>query len=76
MLLEEKLFLRKRAIIETINGQSKNILNIDHSRHRSLWNFLGNVRIDSFRPAIKETVFKSQKPCSELGWLTLLTNCR
>lgn len=41
--MEDKLLLRKRAIIETINDQLKNISSIEHSRHRSLWNFLGNV---------------------------------
>lgn len=39
----DKLLLRKRALIETINDQLKNISQIEHSRHRSLWNFLGNV---------------------------------
>ena len=41
--MDEKLLLRKRAIIETINDQLKNISNIEHTRHRSLWNFLGNL---------------------------------
>jgi hypothetical protein len=41
--LEDKILLRKRAIIETVNDQLKNISNIEHTRHRSLWNFLGNV---------------------------------
>jgi hypothetical protein len=41
--VEEKLLLRKRTIIETINDQLKNISNIEHSRHRSLWNFLSNL---------------------------------
>jgi hypothetical protein len=41
--LYDKLMLRKRAIIETVNDQLKNISQIEHSRHRSLWNFLGNV---------------------------------
>lgn len=41
--LEDKLLLRKRSIIETVNDQLKNISNIEHSRHRSLWNYLGNV---------------------------------
>ena len=40
---QDKLLLRKRALIETVNDQLKNISNIEHSRHRSLWNFLGNV---------------------------------
>ena len=41
--IEDKILLRKRSIIETVNDQLKNILNIEHSRHRSLWNFLGNL---------------------------------
>ena len=43
MALAEKLLLRKRALIETVNDQLKNISQIEHTRHRSLWNFLGNV---------------------------------
>ena len=39
----DKLMLRKRAIIETINDQLKNISQIEHSRHRSVTNFLVNV---------------------------------
>lgn len=39
----DKLMLRKRSIIETINGQLKNCFDLEHSRHRSLWNFLSNV---------------------------------
>ena len=41
--LGEKLLLRKRAIIETINDQLKNICQIEHSRHRSPRNFLVNL---------------------------------
>ena len=43
MPLFDKLMLRKRAIIETINDQLKNISQIEHSRHRSPVNFLVNV---------------------------------
>jgi Transposase DDE domain len=39
----DKLFLRKRAIIETIHDQLKNISQIEHSRHRSPLNFLVNL---------------------------------
>ena len=39
----DKLLLRKRAIIESINDQLKNISQIEHSRHRSVWNFYTNV---------------------------------
>jgi hypothetical protein len=41
--LEDKILLRKRATIETVNDQLKNISHIEHTRHRSLWNFLGNI---------------------------------
>ena len=43
MPLADKLLLRKRAIIETINDQLKNISQIEHSRHRSPANFLVNL---------------------------------
>jgi hypothetical protein len=39
----DKLVLRKRSIIETINDQLKNIFNLEHSRHRSLTNFVVNA---------------------------------
>ena len=41
--LIDKILLRKRALIETVNDQLKNILQIEHSRHRSVWNFLVNL---------------------------------
>lgn len=43
MPLPDKLLLRKRAIIETINDQLKNISQIEHTRHRSLFNFMVNL---------------------------------
>jgi hypothetical protein len=43
MLLEDKILLRKRAIIESINDQLKNISQIEHTRHRSPRNFLVNL---------------------------------
>jgi hypothetical protein len=39
----DKLLLRKRSIIETINDQLKNIFDLEHSRHRSLTNYMVNV---------------------------------
>ena len=41
--LSDALLLRKRAIIETIIDQLKNISQIEHSRHRSAYNFVVNV---------------------------------
>ncbi len=43
MPLADKLLLRKRAIIETINDQIKNIQQVEHTRHRSLVNAMVNV---------------------------------
>ncbi len=39
----DKYFLRKRAIIESIYDQLKNISQIEHSRHRSLAGFMTNL---------------------------------
>jgi hypothetical protein len=41
--LMDKILLRKRAIIESVNDQLKNICQIEHSRHRSRFNFLVNL---------------------------------
>ena len=39
----DKLLLRKRFLIETINDLLKNQLQIEHTRHRSPKNFLANL---------------------------------
>jgi hypothetical protein len=41
--LADKLLLRKRALIETINDQLKNISQIEHTRHRSVTNCMVNL---------------------------------
>jgi IS5 family transposase len=41
--LADKLLLRKRALIETINDQLKNISQIEHTRHRSVINWMVNL---------------------------------
>ena len=43
MNINDKILLRKRALIETINDELKNICQIEHSRHRSLINFFTNL---------------------------------
>lgn len=43
MTMRDKILLRKRSIIETINDQLKNICDAEHSRHRSFSNFLTNL---------------------------------
>lgn len=43
MMLEDKLLQRKRSIVETVIDQLKNISQIEHSRHRSIFNFAVNL---------------------------------
>jgi hypothetical protein len=40
MLLSDKLLLRKRALVESVIDQLKNISQIEHTRHRSPINFM------------------------------------
>lgn len=43
MKLTDKVLLRKRSIVETVNDQLKNISQIEHTRHRSSANFVINL---------------------------------
>jgi hypothetical protein len=65
--MEDKLLLRKRAIIETVNDQLKNISNIEHTRHRSLWNFLGNLA-----SGLIAYCWKEKKPSLNLNFKDLI----
>ncbi len=43
MSMNDKILLRKRSVIETINDELKNMCQIEHSRHRSFTNFIANL---------------------------------
>jgi len=43
MEMKDKILLRKRSVIETVNDELKNICSIEHSRHRSFNNFVTNL---------------------------------
>lgn len=43
MLMQDKIALRKRALIESVNDQLKNMCQIEHTRHRSFDNFITNL---------------------------------
>lgn len=43
MSLQDKILLRKRSVIETVNDELKNICQLEHSRHRSFANFMANM---------------------------------
>lgn len=68
MEMKDKILLRKRSVIETINDELKNICSLEHSRHRSFENFITNtisalIAYSFFpkKPAIKyETVQSNQ----------------
>jgi hypothetical protein len=41
--ISDSLLIRKRAIIETVNDELKNIAQVEHSRHRCFDNFMVNL---------------------------------
>ncbi len=43
MPLYDKILLRKRSVIETINVELENVAQLVHSRHRSVFNFVMNL---------------------------------
>lgn len=43
MEMRDKILLRKRSVIETVNDELKNMCQIEHSRHRSFGNFITNL---------------------------------
>jgi hypothetical protein len=60
---EEKILLRKRSVIETVNDELKNICQVEHTRHRSIagfiLNIIGAIAAYSFfpkKPSIKKDV--------------------
>ena len=64
MRLTDKLLARKRAIIETIIDQLKNISQIEHSRHRSPVNFCINVLC-----GLIAYCHQPKKPSLQLDWV-------
>ena len=43
MNLYDKILLRKRALVETVNDELKNVCHIEHTRHRSIDGFASNL---------------------------------
>lgn len=42
-VFNDRIILKKRAVIETLNDELKNICQIEHARHRSFANFIINA---------------------------------
>ena len=71
MNINDKILIRRRAVIETVNDELKNIAQIEHSRHRSFNNFIANAL-----STIAAYCFFEKKPAIEVefvndGQLTL-----
>ena len=61
----DKLLLRKRALIECVNDQLKNISQIEHTRHRSAANGIVNMLA-----AVVAYTFQPKKPALDLSSTT------
>ena len=59
-LIQDAFYLRKRAIIETIFDQLKNIFQVEHSRNRSQINCFNNIfsALIAYNFAEKKTIIK------------------
>ena len=64
MSITDKIILRKRALIETVNDELKNIAQIEHSRHRSFDNFIVNTL-----SAIAAFCFFEKKPAIVVNFI-------
>ena len=65
------LLIRKRAIIESVNDELKNIAQVEHSRHRSLHDFLVNMM-----SAISAYYLFPKKPSIRLETVSDTESCR
>ena len=64
MSIADKILLRKRALIETVYDELKNIAQIEHSRHRSFSNFIANSL-----SAIAAYCFFEKKPAIDVNFI-------
>ena len=63
MTFMDKILLRKRSLIETVNDQLKNIAQIEHTRHRSLTSFSVNLL-----SALIAYTYQPKKPTLKLDY--------
>jgi hypothetical protein len=73
MSLVDKLLLRSRGVIESVNNKLKSDCQIEHHRHRSPQNFLVNLvsgivayAYDTCKPSIQLTKKEKQKILDQL----------
>ena len=66
MPMIDKILLRKRSLIETVNDQLKNVCQVEHTRHRSVLNFMVNMVA-----ALVAYARQERKPCLNFDTLYL-----
>lgn len=64
MSIADKILLRKKVLIETVNYELKNMAQIEHSRHRSFNNFIANSL-----PDIAAYCFFKKKPAIDVNFV-------
>jgi len=64
MSIADKILLRKRALIETVNDELKNIAQIECSKHRSFNNSIANAL-----SAIAAYCFFEKKPAIDVNFI-------
>ena len=71
MTVADKILLRKRSVIETVNDELKNISHIEHSRHRSFTNLVTNLIAGliaySFLPKKPSIKYQTTEKSMQLG---------
>jgi hypothetical protein len=71
LTMSDKILLRKRSVIETVNDELKNICQVEHSRHRSFTNFITNVLAGliaySFLPKKPAIKFQTEQRTNQLA---------
>ncbi|OAV66037.1 hypothetical protein Barb4_03063 [Bacteroidales bacterium Barb4] len=63
MTLNDRIILGKRAVIEAVNNELKNICQIEHTRHRSFNSFIANLI-----SGIAACSFLPEKPSVHVGF--------
>lgn len=68
MEMSDKILLRKHSIIKTVYDELKNICQVEHSRHRSVVNFMTNIVAGSIaynflpkKPSLKYEALKTNQ---------------
>ena len=64
MTVADKILLRKRALIETVHDELKNIAQIEYSRHRPFNSFIANSL-----SAIAAYCFFEKKPAIDIDFI-------